>query len=246
MKVSDIRPALEWFNVRVTYQPVFVPSLSLNLLRSPISNLGDFTSSHLAPTTLTLDTRCHTDVGIPNETPEHVDPTVVSRERGVELVGDLAQLGQACPGHSGEVVVLVVITNIVGQDVERTVVTVRLGNGYLVFRIGCFGGHGLVHVVLGDEVACGRMEGSGQEGREEEVQEGIPRLQSGDENVVEEELDDKVEKMDPGEGHLEHAHGADGIEEDLKCAEEGLAQDGVEDDGLDGSGKVGVKSVNAK
>lgn len=222
------------------------PGLSLNLLRSPISHLGNFSSSHLTSTARALDTRCHTHIGIPNKSPQHVDPTVVSRKRGVELVGNLAQLGQACPGHSGEVVVLIVVANIVGHEVKWTIVTVGLRNWYLVFRVGCFGGHRLVNVVLRDEVTRGRMEGSSQKGREQEVQEGIPGFESGDKNVVEDKLNDKVEKVDPSEGHLEYAHWTDGIEEDLKGTEECLAQDGVEDNSLDGSGKVGVKAVNAK
>lgn len=74
----------------------------------------------------------------------------------------------------------------------------------------------------------------------------MPRPKGGDENIVEDELDDKVEEVYPGEGDLENTHGPDGVEEDLEGAEEGLAQDGVEDDGLDGCRKISVEAVNAK
>lgn len=86
------------------------------------------------------------------------------RKRGIELIGDLAQLGKACPRHSGKVVVLVVITDIVGHDIERPVVAVCLRDGNLVVRVGCFRGYGLIYVVLGDEVTRSGVKRSGQEG----------------------------------------------------------------------------------
>lgn len=52
--------------------------------------------------------------------------------------------------------------------------------------------------------------------------------------------------MHPGEVHAEHAHGADCIEEDLECAEEGFAEDAVEEDDFEGGGEVGVEAVDAE
>jgi hypothetical protein len=52
--------------------------------------------------------------------------------------------------------------------------------------------------------------------------------------------------VDPGEGDAEDGHGADGVEEDLEGAEEGLSEDGVEEDGLEGGGEIGVEAVDAE
>ena len=66
------------------------------------------------------------------------------------------------------------------------------------------------------------------------------------EGVVEGGLDGDVEEVDFGEGHAVDGHGAEGVEEDLEGAEEGLAEDGVEEDALDGGGEIGVDAINAE
>ena len=52
--------------------------------------------------------------------------------------------------------------------------------------------------------------------------------------------------MHPGERHAVDGHGPQGVEEDLKGAEEGFAEDGVEEDGFEGGGQVGVQAVDAE
>ena len=171
------------------------------------------------------------------------------RQIGIELVGDLPQLGQARPGDGGEVVVLVVQADVVGEEVERAVVAERLGDGQVVGRVAGLRGHLLVDVVLGDEVAGGRVQGSGEEGREEQVEDRVEREepgQLGGQDVVEAELDGHVERVDARQGDLVDHHGPQGVEEDLEGAEEGLAQDGVEEDGLEGGRQVGVEAIDAE
>lgn len=170
----------------------------------------------------------------------------MARQGRIELVGDLAQLGQARPGHGGEVVVLVVVADVVGEDVERAVVAVGLGDGHAVVRVRGLGRDGLVDVVLGDEVAGGGVQAAGEEGGEQQVEQGLPGAGGLDEEGVEGELHDEVDEVHPGEGHLEDAHGTDGVEEDLEGAEEGFAEDGVEDDGFERGGEVGVEPVDAE
>lgn len=163
----------------------------------------------------------------------------------VELAGDGAKLGQAGPGDGGEVVVLVVQADVVGQKVEGTVVGKGLGDRDVVGGVALGGGDGLVDVVLGDEVAGERVEGAGEEGGEEEVEDGV-EAEGGVEGVVEGELDGDVEVVDPGEGDAVDEGRADGVEEDLEGAEEGLAEDRVEEDDFEGGGEVGVEAVDAE
>lgn len=51
--------------------------------------------------------------------------------------------------------------------------------------------------------------------------------------------------MDGREGRAVDEHGAEGVEQDLECGEEGLAEEGVEEEGLEGGGEVGVETCYA-
>lgn len=73
----------------------------------------------VAPDVVTLDARKHADLGIGDEAPGDARPARVGFETGVMLVvplgrepGDLREPG---PGDVGEVVVLVVVADVVGQ-----------------------------------------------------------------------------------------------------------------------------------
>ena len=59
-----------------------------------------------------------------DEFDEHIPPAVVMRHGIVEFRRDGANLRQAAAGHLGEVVVLVVISNIVNQSVKWAIVAV--------------------------------------------------------------------------------------------------------------------------
>ncbi len=67
-----------------------------------------------------------------------------------------------------------------------------------------------------------------------------------DEEEVEKDLSYNVEEVDVGQWELVDHHGAEGVEEDLEGAEEGLAEDGVEEEGFEGGGEVSVEPVDAK
>lgn len=99
--------------------------------------------------------------------------------------------------------------------------------------------------MLGDEVAGQRVQTTGEEGGEEQIENGVPGAEV-EEGQVEGELDDDVEEVNTGQGDAVDGHGAQGVEEDLEGAEESLSEDGVEDEGFEGSGKVGVEAVNAQ
>jgi hypothetical protein len=75
-----------------------------------------------ATTLLSLHTAPEADFLVQNELPNDLHPTVVARQVAVELIRDLVQLPQPGPGNSREVVVFVVQTHVVGQDVQNAVV----------------------------------------------------------------------------------------------------------------------------
>lgn len=220
-------------------------TLRLNLLWRPVSHLGDL-SAHLASAILPLDAAGHTHVCIQDESPQHIDPAVVSRQRRIKLVRNRTQLRQPRPRHSGEVVVFIVVANIVSEYVQRAVVAICLGDGHAIVRVLGLRGDGLVDVVLGNEVACGGVQAAGEEGGEEEVEKRLPGIGGFDEDGVEGELYGEVDEMHPGKGHLEYAHGPDGVEEDLEGAEEGFAKDRIKDNCFERGGEIGVKTIDAQ
>ena len=66
------------------------------------------------------------------------------------------------------------------------------------------------------------------------------------ESEVEGELDDDVEMVNPGVLDSVDGHGTNGVEENLKRAEEGLAENRVEHEGFEGGRQVGVEAVHAE
>lgn len=169
----------------------------------------------------------------------------MARQGLVEFPGNVVHGMQPRPGNGREIVVLVVQADVVREDVEGPIIRKGLGDGDLVVRVALGGRDGLVDVVLGDEVAGEGVQAASQKGGEQQVEEGVGGG-VGDEEGVEGELDDDVEEVHPGEGDAVDGHGADGVEEDLERAEEGLAEDGVEEEGLDGGGEVRVEAVYAE
>lgn len=202
-------------------------------------------SAHFPSALLSLHAAPETNVLVPHELPHDVDPALVYRQLVVELVCDAVQSGQARPRDGGEVVVLVVQTDIIREEVEGAVVRVRLGERYLVRRVGGVLVRLLEDVVLGDEVA-----GAGvQRPREEAAQDQVTQRPPSNilyERVVEGELRHDVECVDLGERQAVDEHGAQGVEEDLEGGEEGLAGDRVEEQGLECRGQIRVEAVDAQ
>ena len=79
-------------------------------------------STDFASTFFPLHTTPKADLLVENELPDDLHPAVVTRQVAVELICDPVQLPQPGPRNSWEVMVLVVQTHIVGQDVQDTVV----------------------------------------------------------------------------------------------------------------------------
>ena len=100
---------------------------------------------------------------------------------------------------------LVVIPDIVREEVERAVIGVRL----LVEAVP--------DIVLGDEVACSRVERTGEERGEEEVKEGA-RAEATDEKVVKDELDGYVDEVPDGGRLGTDETWTESVEEDLESS----------------------------
>lgn len=98
----------------------------------------------------------------------------------------------------------------------------------------------LEDVVFGYEVPGAWVQGSGEEGGEDEVVEGIVGVGCFDEEDVEEDLGEDVEDVDRGEGDGVDEDGSDGVEEDLEGAEEGFSEEGIEEYGFEARGEIGV------
>lgn len=214
---------------------------SLNLILLPLRTA----STDNATSRLPLDAALHADVLVEDEAPDGIHPALVAGQVAVELVGDAADGVEPGPGHGGEVVVLVVETDVVGEPVERAVVGEGLGDGHAVARVALGGRDGLVDVVLGDEVSRERVQAAGKEGREQEVEDRGAGGEAVEEHV-DGELDGDVEGVHPGEGDAVDGHGADGVEEDLEGAEEGLAENGVEHEGFESSGEICIEAIDAE
>ena len=76
-----------------------------------------------------LDTAVQADVRIPYKLPDDVDPAAVVRKVDVELLGHLVEPREPCPRHGREIMVLVVETHVVRQEIERPVVGERFWDG---------------------------------------------------------------------------------------------------------------------
>ena len=55
-----------------------------------------------------------------------------------------------------------------------------------------------------------------------------------------------VSEVDACEGDFVDEDGADGVEQDLEGAEEGLSEEGIEEYCFEGGGKVGIEAVDAE
>ena len=143
----------------------------------------------------------------------------------------------------------VVQANIIGEEVERTVVRVCLRwfahRRWFVFG-DLAGIRGLGEdVMFCDEVAGARVEGACQEGGEYEVGQCFP-AECLDDGVVKGELGHYIECVDPSDRELVHHHWPDGVEQDLEGAEEGFAGYRVQEPGFECRGKIGIQTIDTE
>lgn len=121
------------------------------------------------------------------------------RQLIIKPMRNAIQLGQTRPRYSGEVMVLIVQSDVISQDIQGSVVGVCLGDGDAVGRVPGFGWRRGENVVLCNEVASARVKRTRQEGAQYQIAQCFT---SGvlDEGVVEGELSDDVEKVDLRKG----------------------------------------------
>lgn len=136
----------------------------LNLFFLPGTN---FSSAFLA-----LDSAPHADFLVHDKLPDDTNPATVVGQILVEFLGDFVDLPESGPRNSREVVVLIVQPNVVGQEIERSVVGEGLGDRDTLFgvaRLLVLKRGTVKDVVLGDKVTSHRMQRSGQETAQDEV-----------------------------------------------------------------------------
>lgn len=102
----------------------------------------------------------------------------------IVVLGYVVQYRQTCPGYSWEVVVLVVQTHVVSKYIQWPVIRIGLRNGYKIAGFFCALRLWIEHIVLGDEMACTRMQRAGKKGAHDQVCQG-PAASIVQENVVE-------------------------------------------------------------
>jgi hypothetical protein len=160
-----------------------------------------------------------------DEIPNCKTPTRMTRQPLIKLSCQVPHLWQPSPWNKGKVMVFIMIPHVITKPIQRSVVRERFlrerdVNVLSVLR-GCplegFGGGGGEDVVFCDEVACTRMQGSGEEGREDEVDEWFP-AKRGDEEVVGSKLSEDIKVMQQRQPLSLHKHRPNRIKEDLKGA----------------------------
>lgn len=220
-------------------------ALLLNRLDLRLLPVGYSTATDKAASLLTLDTATHANVLIEDEAPDGIAPALVAGQVIIEFVSNLAHFMKTSPRHCREVVVLVVKSDVVGEPVEGPIVREGLGDGDLVLWVASGGSNGLVHVVLGDEVASQRVKTPSQKGGEQQVEKRVDRgvLQ---ENEIKGDLDSDVEGVNSSQRNAVDGHRSQSVEEDLESAEEGLSENRIQNEGLEGSGKIGIKAIDTE
>lgn len=159
--------------------------------------------------------------------------------------------------------VFIVQANIVGKNVERSIVGVRLRRrkrvqGVFLLRLGLPSSllflnrfspaslHVREKVMFGDKVSCAGVQGARKEGAQYEIVKWLRRTAELDDGIVENELSDEVQDMDGGKRGAVDEHRADGVEEDLECTEEGFSEEGVEEPSFESGRKIGIESCNTQ
>lgn len=141
-----------------------LPLIRSQLVFSPAANLpAPFIPLYPAPQAHLL---------VPNEVPNHPCPTSVMRQSRIIVLGHLVQCRQTCPGYRWEIVVLVVQTHVVGKHVQWSVIREGLWNRHEVVGFFCAFRLWVEHIMLGDEMACTRMQRAGQKRAHDQVCQG--------------------------------------------------------------------------
>ena len=91
---------------------------------------------------------------------------------------------------------LVVQSHIIGKHIQRPVIRKGLWNGHKIAGFFCALRLWVEHIVLGDKMACARMQRAGKEGARDEVYQGLTASKT-QEKVIEEQLGDDIEEVNP-------------------------------------------------
>lgn len=119
--------------------------------------------ANLPPTLLPLNSTRQPHLRIPYELPNDANPALMLRQISIELLSHLMQRRQSRPGHSREVMVLIMQAHIIRQRVQGAIIRIRLRDRDIRGGIARPSRLLLEDVVLGDEMACAGMERAGEE-----------------------------------------------------------------------------------
>ena len=127
--------------------------------------------------------------------------------------------------------VFVVVSDIIGEDVQNPIVRICFRNGDISRHLSIWQGGFGKDIMLRNKVGSTWMQRSGQERTQEEIHQCFwPKV--GDYEIVEHNLGGNIAIMDRPKGDFINHHGPDGIENQLEGAKKGLAKDRVEKDSL--------------
>lgn len=118
--------------------------------------------------------------------------------------------------------VLVVQAHVVSEHVQWPVIRKGFWDGYKVAGFSRTFRLWVEHIMLGNKVACTRMQRAGKERAHDQVHKSSA-ASIAQENVIEGELGDDIEEVDSGQWQLVDHHWTERVEEDLKGAKKGLA-----------------------
>ena len=120
------------------------------------------------------------------------------RQIRIKLLGHLVQCGQATPWHGGEIMMLIMQADIIRQQIQRAIVTKRLGQRHSpsrpILTLDARVRRDAEEIVLGNEVPRAGMQRAGEEGGEDEVVQRVGGCVR-DEGVVERDLREDVEEV---------------------------------------------------
>lgn len=140
---------------------------------------------------------------------------------------------------------LVVQSHIECEEVQSSIVTVRLWNLSVCQWVSGSKRLLLEDVMFGDEVSCARVQASSKERREDQVVQGIGGCGL-DKRIIKCDLDCDVECVDRSEGDLIDHHWAESVEQDLESCEKSFPEDRIEEYGFERGWEISIETIHTE
>ena len=166
------------------------------------------------------------DLLIPDELPNDPYPAAMGRQIAIEFLCDVMEHGKTSPRYGREVMMLVMKTYIICEDVQWAIIRKCFRYWSQARGISCARRLFLEYVMFGDEMSRARVQRSCEERAHDEV---CQRTRSNilDKHVVKSDLDNNVKCVQLGKREFVNHHWTQGIEENLESAKESFTKDRV-------------------